>query len=151
MRVEITGRYALFSRPEMRAERFSYEVPTPSAITGILKCIYWKPEMQYHINKIYVLNRPRFSSVTTNSLIRKGSLKPGGKCEYGSHDTTPRPMPVLTDVRYVAPFTLPAPRPATPADAPPPPPPAPSPPVCPRWALCRWARAQALSAPTSPV
>lgn len=106
MRVEITGRYALFSRPEMRAERFSYEVPTPSAINGILKCIYWKPEMQYHINKIYVLNRPRFSSVTTNSLIRKGSLKPGGKCEYGSHDTTPRTMQVLKDVRYVVDFTI---------------------------------------------
>ena len=106
MRVEITGRYALFSRPEMRAERFSYEVPTPSAINGILKCIYWKPEMQYHINKIYVLNRPRFSSVTTNSLIRKGSLKPGRTFEYGSHDTTPRTMQVLKDVRYVVDFTI---------------------------------------------
>ena len=106
MRVEISGRYALFSRPEMRAERFSYEVPTPSAINGILKCIYWKPEMQYHINKIYVLNRPRFASVTTNSLIRKGSIKPGGKCEYGSHDTTPRTMQVLKDVRYVVDFAI---------------------------------------------
>ena len=60
MRVEVSGRYALFSRPELsrpelRAERFSYEVPTPSALEGILKCIYWKPEMQYNIKKIYVL------------------------------------------------------------------------------------------------
>lgn len=106
MRVEITGKYALFSRPEMRAERFSYEVPTPSALVGILRCIYWKPEMQYHIRKIHVLNRPRFSCITTNSLIRKGVVKPDGKSEYGSHNTTPRTMQVLKDVRYVVEFDI---------------------------------------------
>ena len=106
MRVEITGRYAMFSRPEMRAERFSYEVPTPSAMIGILRCIYWKPEMQFHIRKIYVLHRPRFATIMTNSLIRKGSMKPDGKCEYRSHDTTPRSMQVLKDVRYVVDFTI---------------------------------------------
>lgn len=106
MRIELTGKRALFARPELRAERVSYEAPTPSAMEGVLKSIYWKPEMQYHIKKIYVLKKPKYESVMTNSLIRKGVVKPGFNMVYGGHSTTPRSMLILKDVHYIVEFTI---------------------------------------------
>lgn len=53
--VEIWGDYACFSRPEMKTERVSYDIITPSAARGILESIYWHPGLLWHIDKIYVL------------------------------------------------------------------------------------------------
>ena len=57
VKVRVWGDYALFSRPEMKVERCSYDVMTPSAARGILEAIYWHPGMRWMIDKIYVKNQ----------------------------------------------------------------------------------------------
>jgi len=53
--VKVWGDWACFTRPEMKVERVSYEVMTPSAARGILEAIFWKPEFQWRIRAIHVL------------------------------------------------------------------------------------------------
>ena len=69
------GDYALFSRPEMKVERVSYDVPTPGAIEGMLKCIYWKPAIRYVIDKIVVFNPIDFINVRRNEVKDKVSYQ----------------------------------------------------------------------------
>ena len=52
----------------MKAERVSYDVPTPSAVRGILEAIYWKPTIRWQINKIHVLNPIKFENIRRNEL-----------------------------------------------------------------------------------
>ena len=56
MLIEVWGDYACFSRPEMKTERVSYDIMTPSAARGLVEAIYWHPGMKYHIDRIYLLN-----------------------------------------------------------------------------------------------
>lgn len=63
VKVRVWGKYALFSRPEMKVERCSYDVMTPSAARGILEAVYWHPGMRWVIDKIHVVNPVRFTSV----------------------------------------------------------------------------------------
>lgn len=63
VKVRVWGDYALFSRPEMKVERCSYDVITPSAARGILEAIYWHPGMKWCIDKIYVKKPVKFTSV----------------------------------------------------------------------------------------
>lgn len=60
VKVRVWGDYALFSRPEMKVERCSYDVITPSAARGILEAIYWHPGMKWCIDKIYVKKPVKF-------------------------------------------------------------------------------------------
>lgn len=69
--MKVWGDYALFSRPEMKVERCSYDVMTPSAARGILEAIYWHPGMRWIIDKIYVKNPIRFTSVRRNEVKSK--------------------------------------------------------------------------------
>ena len=55
VRIKLWGDYACFTRPEMKVERTSYEVPTPSALRGTIQSIHWKPEFRYAIREIRVL------------------------------------------------------------------------------------------------
>lgn len=71
VRVKVWGDYALFSRPEMKVERYSYDVITPSAARGILEAIYWHPGMKWKIDKIYVNNPICFTSVRRNEVKSK--------------------------------------------------------------------------------
>jgi CRISPR-associated protein Cas5d len=64
--VQVSGEFALFSRPELKVERVSYPVMTPSAAVGVLESIYWKPEMRYQIVAIEVLKRVRQFSIRRN-------------------------------------------------------------------------------------
>lgn len=73
VRVKVWGDYALFSRPELKVERCSYDVMTPSAARGILEAIYWHPGMKWIIDKIYVKNPIRFTSVRRNEVKSKVS------------------------------------------------------------------------------
>lgn len=52
--VRVKGEYALFTRPEMKVERVSYDVPTPSAARGIIEAIYWKPAIRWVIDRIHI-------------------------------------------------------------------------------------------------
>jgi len=78
VKLKVWGDYACFTRPEMKAERVSYDVITPSAARGILEAIYWKPEMRWVVNRLYVLKPIRFTYVRRNELdckIPSGSVR----------------------------------------------------------------------------
>ena len=66
VKVKVWGDYALFSRAEMKVERCSYDVMTPSAARGILEAIYWHPGMRWVIDKIHVVNPIQFTSIATS-------------------------------------------------------------------------------------
>ena len=68
IRLHVWGDYALFTRPEMKAERVSYDVLTPSAARAIVSSIYWKPEIEWVIDRIHVLKPIRFTSVRRNEV-----------------------------------------------------------------------------------
>ena len=68
IRLHVWGDYALFTRPEMKAERVSYDAMTPSAARAIVSSIYWKPEIEWVIDRIHVLNPIRFTSVRRNEV-----------------------------------------------------------------------------------
>lgn len=72
--LEIWGDYALFSRPEFKVERVSYDIITPSAARGILEAIYWHPGMKYVIDKIHVYNEPEFTNIRRNEVSEKIKL-----------------------------------------------------------------------------
>lgn len=70
----VEGELACFTRPEMKVERVSYDVPTPSALIGMLKSVYWKPAIRYVIDKIVVFNPIDFMSVRRNEVKDKVPL-----------------------------------------------------------------------------
>jgi CRISPR-associated protein Cas5d len=71
---EVSGPYACFTRPELKTERFSYEIMTPSAARGVLEAIFWKPEFSYVIIKIEMLNQIQWVSIRRNEVTRTVSL-----------------------------------------------------------------------------
>ncbi|EDY81811.1 CRISPR-associated protein Cas5, Dvulg subtype [Verrucomicrobiia bacterium DG1235] len=113
IKLEVSGDYALFSRPEMKVERVSYDVITPSAARGILEAIYWKPQIRWVIDRIHVINPIRFTNVRRNEISSKIPIK--GKSGVSaamkegrgslSIDVTDhrqqRASMLLRDVRYV--------------------------------------------------
>lgn len=71
IRLHVWGRHALFTRPEMKVERVSYDVMTPSAARGILEAIHWKPAIHWIIDRIHVLEPIRFQSIRRNEVGHK--------------------------------------------------------------------------------
>ncbi|MBE2271549.1 MAG: type I-C CRISPR-associated protein Cas5, partial [Anaerolinea sp.] len=72
--IRVQGRYALFTRPEMKVERVSYDVITPSAARGIIEAIYWKPAIRWVIDKIHVLREIEFTNIRRNEVSDKASV-----------------------------------------------------------------------------
>lgn len=107
-RIKIRGDYALFSRPEMKVERVSYDVPTPSALVGLISAIYWHPGVKYIIDKIVVCRPINFINIRRNELSEKLSLKninaeingKGSAAVYSSDLRTQRASMLLKDVEY---------------------------------------------------
>lgn len=71
VRIRVWGEYALMSRPEMKTERVSYDVLTPSAARGILESLYWHPGLLYVIDRIIVVKPIQFTSVRRNEVKSK--------------------------------------------------------------------------------
>lgn len=71
VKLRVWGNYACFTRPEMKVERVSYDVMTPSAARGILEAIHWKPAIRWVIDKIHVLQPIRFDNVRRNEVSSK--------------------------------------------------------------------------------
>lgn len=71
VQIECWGEWACFTRPEMKVERVSYDVITPSAARGILEAIYWKPEIRWTVDRLTVLRPIRFSSIRRNEVKDK--------------------------------------------------------------------------------
>jgi len=108
--IRVRGSYALFTRPEMKVERVSYDVITPSAARGIIEAVYWKPAIRWVIDKIHVLSEIQFTNIRRNEVSEKAStdnalqvMKGGKKLLYISvvDSRQQRASMVLKDVDYV--------------------------------------------------
>jgi CRISPR-associated protein Cas5d len=66
--IRVSGPYALFTRPEMKVERVSYDVITPSAARGIIEAVYWKPAIRWVIDKIHALSEIQFTNIRRNEV-----------------------------------------------------------------------------------
>lgn len=105
MQLKVYGEYALFSRPEFKAEPHSYPVPPPTAMLGLLKSIFWKPEIEFQINRIVVLKPIRFTSMLRNMIqvIQSSSQSDGCVIE---EVRTQRNHVFLKDVAYLLDFDI---------------------------------------------
>ena len=110
IRLEVWGDYALFTRPEMKTERVSYDVMTPSAARGILEAIYWHPGLVYRIDRIYVRSPIQFTNIRRNevkSVVNARAAKAAMEKGRGelwiatSEDIQQRAAMILKNVRYV--------------------------------------------------
>jgi CRISPR-associated protein Cas5d len=100
-RVRVRGPYACFTRPELKVERVSYEVMTPSAARGVLDAILWKPAIQWVVERIHVLAPIRFSAVRRNEVNSRLSARGDVAHYYADEDRAQRNTILLTDVDYV--------------------------------------------------
>lgn len=110
IKMEVWGDYALFTRPEMKTERTSYDVMTPSAARGIVEAVYYHPGLKWHIDRIHVLNPIRFTNIRRNEVKSKISAVSIQSAMNGSEkplyinakaDIVQRAALVLQDVHYV--------------------------------------------------
>ncbi len=107
--MEVWGLTACFTRPEMKTERVSYDVPTPSAARGMIESIYYHPGLKWTIDRIWVLNPIQFMNLRRNEVSSKISASNvmqeanGGKksCIVTTQDIQQRAAMMLKDVRYV--------------------------------------------------
>ena len=76
VRLKIFGNYACWTRPELKAERVSYDVPTPSALRGILEAIHWKPAIAWLVDAVHVMRPIVFENIRRNELGGRISLRP---------------------------------------------------------------------------
>jgi len=107
----VWGERACFTRPEMKVERVSYDVITPSAARGILEAIHWKPAIRWVVDRIQVLKPIRFESIRRNEVASKvptGNVKSAMKAESTEglsniveDDRQQRAATILRDVAYV--------------------------------------------------
>jgi len=97
--VKVWGDYACFTRPEMKVERVSYEVMTPSAARGVLEAIFWKPEFTWRVRAIHVLKPIRHFSILRNEVSVRASPRSNGIDINECH--TPRHTLGLRDVTYL--------------------------------------------------
>ena len=84
--IRVWGEYALFTRPEMKVERVSYDIITPSAARGIIEAVYWKPGIRWVIDRIHVLNEPEFTNVRRNEVSEKISTDKVQRVMNGAQD-----------------------------------------------------------------
>ena len=111
VRLHVWGEYACFTRPEMKVERVSYDVMTPSAARGILEAVHWKPAICWVIDRIHVLRSIRFQSLRRNEVGAKISstmveraVRAGSVAGLGlsiEDNRQQRAATLLVDVAYV--------------------------------------------------
>lgn len=95
--LEVSGDYACFTRPEMKVERVSYDVITPSSARAIFEAIFWKPAIRWQVKKIEVLNPIRWISVRRNEV---GALMCGKEGLFIEENRQQRAGLLLRDVKY---------------------------------------------------
>ncbi|SFZ86882.1 CRISPR-associated protein Cas5d [Devosia enhydra] len=111
VRLHVWGQHACFTRPELKVERVSYDVMTPSAARGILEAIHWKPALRWVVDAIHVLKPIRFQSIRRNEVAHKASaslarqaMKRGDLDGLGivvEESRQQRAAVVLVDVAYI--------------------------------------------------
>lgn len=105
------GDWACFTRPEMKVERVSYPIITPSAARGIFEAIFWEPQMYYIVDSIRVIKKGSWSSIRRNEVTDRISiinakkwmkgLEPFKPIMAGGGVGTQRNMLALKDVEYI--------------------------------------------------
>lgn len=100
LRLRVWGDYACFTRPEMKVERVTYDVMTPSAARGVLEAILWKPALRWQIRQIDVLKPIRHASVRRNEVGSVMSPSPRGGGLYVEEERQQRAGLLLRDVAY---------------------------------------------------
>lgn len=98
-RLRVWGRNACFTRPEMKVERVSYDVMTPSAARGVLEAILWKPAIHWVVDRIDVLRPIRWESVRRNEV--GSTMSPRSPCLFVEDQRQQRAGLFLRDVDYV--------------------------------------------------
>ena len=111
VKLHVWGERACFTRPEMKVERVSYDVMTPSAARGILEAVHWKPAIRWVVDRIQVLRPIRFQSFRRNEVGAKASaslaasaMKRGSTAGLGlvvEDNRQQRATTLLVDVAYV--------------------------------------------------
>ena len=111
VRLHVWGDYACFTRPEMKVERVSYDVMTPSAARGVLEAVHWKPAIRWEVTRIHVLKPIRFVSIRRNETSQKASthsaaiaMRKGTTADLGidvAATRQQRAATLLADVGYV--------------------------------------------------
>lgn len=109
VQIEVWGDYACFTRPEMKVERVSYDVMTPSAARGLLEAIYWHPGMKWIIDELRICAPIRFTNIRRNEVSEvinlktvEKNIKNGKEMYIDAKDCiAQRAALVLKDVRYV--------------------------------------------------
>lgn len=105
--VRVWGDLACFTRPEMKVERVTYPVMTPSAARGIMEAIFWKPQFTWRIEEIHVLREIRYFSILRNEVNRKASAQSAAAWQRdgGGYDAmtdrAQRHTLALRDVEYI--------------------------------------------------
>jgi CRISPR-associated protein Cas5d len=97
--LEVSGEFACFTRPEMKVERVSYDVITPSAARAIFEAIFWKPAIRWRVTKIEVLAPIRWASVRRNEVSKVASPRAGSGI-FIEEDRQQRAGLILRDVKY---------------------------------------------------
>lgn len=109
LKFRCSGPIAIYTRPELKTERFSYPVPTPSALRGIVESILWKPAISWKIQRIHVLKPIRFTSFRRNEVNTKAVapaakvIADGGAAPvlFADADRAQRNTVALADVDYL--------------------------------------------------
>lgn len=105
--VRVWGEYACFTRPEMKVERVTYPVMTPSAARGILEAIFWKPEFTWRVEEIWVLREIRYFSILRNEVNSRASERAAREWQrrgggyVATDDRAQRHTLALRDVAYL--------------------------------------------------
>ena len=105
--VKVEGELACFTRPEMKVERVSYPVMTPTAARGVLESILWKPEFTWRVEEIQVLNQIRYASFVRNEInVRQTAQTAQGWQRNGggfaaADNRSQRHTLALRDVAYI--------------------------------------------------
>ena len=94
--MEVWGPMACFTRPELKVERVSYDVITPSAARAIFEAIFWKPAIHWQVTKIEVLNPIKWTSIRRNEVGAVASKNP----IYIEDKRQQKNTLCLKDVRY---------------------------------------------------
>ncbi len=109
IRLLVRGDYALFTRPELKVERVSYDVMTPSAARAIVEAIYWKPAIRWIIDSILVLNPVKFDNIRRNEISSKiservvaAAMKNNSSLYLYADDSRERQQRAATILRDVA-------------------------------------------------
>ena len=110
VKVDVRGDFALFTRPELKAERVSYDLITPSAARGVLEAVFWHPGLKWIVDEIRVLSPIKFTTVRRNEVSSKvkarvmwQAMANGERPPYLAtpKDIMQRASLLLTDVHYV--------------------------------------------------